>query len=235
MRLPNNTQRHAIYGQTGSGKTVAGLWALEKRDFLRRPWVLLDFKRDKTIRRIPRLEEIDVRHRPPSKKQPGLYVIRPRPDEQPEVDALLWKLWEQENIGLFVDESYMIPRLSKPWTAVLTQGRSKNIPLIGLSQRPSWLSPFFMSEADFHQVLHVQKPEDVKALREWLPGLQQTKRDFHSQYYDVASGDMTYLKPVPDEEEILDRFDLKMPHRVKLFTGLFVNAPNSRGKKYRAA
>ena len=44
-----------IYGKTGSGKTVVGLWALEKRSFLRKPWVIIDYKRDKIIRQIPRL------------------------------------------------------------------------------------------------------------------------------------------------------------------------------------
>ena len=228
MRLPNDTQRVAIYGQTGSGKTVAGLWHLEKRSWLRRPWIIFDTKRDPTIARIPRLEEIDVNKPPP--KKAGLYVTRPRPDQEAEVTQLMWRIWHNEKTGLFIDEGYMIGRFNKAFNAILTQGRSKQVPVIGLSQRPSWLSPFFMSEMDFHQVLHVQNPADVQRLQEWIPGLRPTQRNYHSQYYDVASGDLTYLKPVPPEAELLDRFDKKMPKRVRVFSNLTVNAPSSRGR-----
>ena len=85
-----------------------------------------------------------------------------------------------------------------------------------------------MSEADFHQVLHVQNPADVQRLQQWVPGLMPTRRDYHSQYFDVARGELAYLKPVPDEETILQRFDDKMPRRVKLFTGLASNAGSKR-------
>lgn len=231
FRLPNDTQRHAIYGQTGSGKTVAGLWALEKRSFVSKPWYIFDFKADPTIKRIPRLEEIDIRSPPP--KQPGLYVTRPFPGEDAEVTHFLWQVWDKGKRGLFVDEGYMFGRFNKAWNAILTQGRSKRIPVIALSQRPSWLSPFLMSESDFHQVMHVQKPEDVKLLSSWIPGLQPTRRDFHSQYYDVAKGELTRLQPVPDEEEILDRFDVKMPRKIKLFSELLINAGDSRGARVR--
>lgn len=229
MRLPNDTQRHAIYGQTGSGKTVAGLWALERRAFLKRPWVIVDTKRDPTIKRIPRLEEIGLKNPPP--KQAGLYVVRPTPGEDDLLEGFMWSVWHREKTGLFFDEGAAIARFSKAFKALLTQGRSKRIPIIGLSQRPSWLSPWFMSEMDFHQVLHVQNPADVARLEEWIPGLQPTRRDYHSQYYDVADNDLTYLRPVPNEDEILNRFDRKMPRRVKLFSNLAVNTRASKLRK----
>lgn len=230
MRLANDTQRHAIYGQAGSGKTVAGLWALERRSFDKRPWFILDYKGDPTIKRIPRLERVDPLHAPT--KHPGLYVMRPFPGDN--IDAWLWQVWDRGKTGLFVDEGYMLGRFNKPFNAILTQGRSKRIPVIALSQRPSWLSPFLMSEADFHQVMHVQNPDDFKKLQQWIPGVQPTRRNFHSQYYDVATGELEYLKPVPDEEEILDRFDRKVPRRIHHFRGLLVNAGQSRGTKRRA-
>lgn len=233
MRLPNDSQRLNIYGQTGSGKTVAGLWHLEKRNFLRLPWMMFDFKRDPTIARIPRLEEIDVNSSPP--KQPGVYVVRPLPGvEDDQVTNMLWKIWDRGKTGVFADEAYMFGRLNKAYNSILTQGRAKRIPVIACSQRPSWLSPFQMSEAEFHQVMHIQKPEDVKTLKSWIPGLQPTKRDFHSQYFDVVRGQLDYLLPVPDEEEILDRFGSKMPHRVHHVTGLMRNAKRSQPIRKRA-
>lgn len=221
MRLPDDSQRQNIYGQTGSGKTVVGVWSLEKRSWLRRPWTIFDFKGDTLIARIPRLEEIDIRKSPP--KHPGLYVVRPLPDWDNEaVETYLWKVWDRGKHGLYIDEAYMMGRFNKAYDAVLTQGRSKRVPVIACSQRPSWLSRFQMSEADFHQVMHVQNPADVKRLQEWVPGMRPTQRNYHSQYYDVAKGSLEYLKPVPDEDEILNRYDMKMPGRTsrRLFTGL---------------
>lgn len=226
MRFPNDTQRHMIYGMTGSGKTVAGLWALEKRNFQARPWVILDFKRDGTIARIPRLEEIDIRSKIP--KQPGLYVTRPLPNSDDDVDQFLWRIWEKMKTGLFIDEGYMINRFSKAYSAILTQGRSLRIPVIGLSQRPSWLNAFHMSEADFHQVFYMQNPADVKKVMEWVPYSGQMEKNFHSYYFDVSKAKLEYLGPVPDEDEILNRFDLKMPRRLHLFKGITVNAQRAR-------
>jgi hypothetical protein len=226
MRLPNDTQRHSIYGKTGSGKTVAGLWALERRRFDRKPWVILDFKRDKTIGRIPRLDEIDITDSIPRK--PGIYVTRPLPNSDDDVESFLWKVWERGNTGLFLDEGYMVSRFSKAWAAILTQGRSMGVPVITLSQRPSWLSPFLMSETDFHQVFFLQNPADVAKMQEWVPYDGIMRQDYHSYYYDVAKGALDYLAPVPSEDEIIDRFDAKMPLRIRLFHGLGTNAKRAK-------
>lgn len=231
IRLPTNGDRLLIYGQTGSGKTVDLLWHLEQRDWTVRPWYLFDFKGDPTIAKIPRLEEIDVRAAPP--KQPGLYAVRPLPDQGEEVDAFLWSVWEAERRGLAVDEAYMIQRFSKAMDAIWTQGRAKRIPVIAGAQRPAWLSRFAMSETTFHQVKHVQNPADFARLAEWIPGLRPTVRDYSSQYYDVARSKLTYLDPVPGEDVILQRFDDKMPKPInrRLFADWLTNAPASRGAR----
>jgi hypothetical protein len=213
MRLPDDTHVHAIYGQRGSGKTVGGLWALEKRSWLVNPWIIIDYKGDPTIGRIPRLEWIDVEANPP--KRAGLYAVKPLPTtaDKEKLETFLWKIWENEDTGLFVDEAHMLGMYNEPYNAILTQGRSKRCPVISLSQRPRKVSPYLLSEADFHQVFHIQRPQDWKAIQEVFPDLRDTRRDFHSQYYDTARGEVTYLRPVPKEDVILDRFDKKMPRR----------------------
>jgi hypothetical protein len=226
MRTANDAQRLAIYGKTGSGKTIAGLWWLAQRSFDKIPWIILDFKRDTSIAKIPRLDEIEIDSSIP--KRAGLYVVRPLPDSHDEVDAFLWKVWERGKVGLMIDEGYMINRFSKPFNAILTQGRSLKIPVIALSQRPSWLSPFLMSEADFHQVFFVQNPADINKLMEWVPYNGVLKPNYFSYYYDVAKSHLAYLAPVPNEDEILNRFDLKMPRRFHLFKGITVNADRKR-------
>jgi hypothetical protein len=225
MNFPRDNQRHTIYGKTGSGKTVAGLWALEKRSWDKIPWIILDIKRDQTIAQIPRLEEIDIERAPP--KQRGLYVTRPVPQSDDHIDRFLWDVWKRGNIGLMVDEGYMINRFSKPWQAVLTQGRSLRIPVITLTQRPSWVSPFLMSETDYHQAFFLQAPADVDKLAEWNVPVPP-HQDYSSWYYDVPKNLWTRLAPVPDEQEILDRFDRKMPRRIRMLHGLASNVPRRR-------
>lgn len=234
MRLPNDSQRHAIYGQTGSGKTVGGLYWLSRRDFDKKPWLIIDYKGDPGIAKIPRLEQIGVKDSVP--KHPGLYVVRPLPShDEPLITDMLWKLWDRGKTGLFVDEAYRIPSRDPAFNAVLTQGRSKRIPVIALAQRPSWLSPFFMSEADFHQVYHLQNPADIKRIKEWVPEFSGSRRDYHSQFYDVANGSLTYLAPVPPEPEIMDRFDLRMPRRIRHLEGFARNVRHSGDQRHKRA
>ena len=234
MRLPNDSQRHAIYGQTGSGKTVGGLYWLSRRDFDKKPWLIINAKADPNIAKIPRLEQIGIRDAPP--KQPGLYEVRPLPaHDEPYLTEMMWKIWDRGKFGLFVDEAYRIPRLDPAFNAILTQGRSKRIPVIMLAQRPAYVPPFFMSEADFHQVYHLTNPADIKRIKEWVPPIGPTRRDFHSQFYDVANGTLTYLAPVPPEAEIMDRFDLRMPRRIRHLEGFARNVRHSGDQRHKRA
>ncbi len=225
-RLPNNTQRIGIYGKTGSGKTLAGCWHLSNKDFTRERWEILDFKLDKTIGRIPRLEELDIDA--PVGKQKGLYVRRPAPGSDDAVEDYLIRLYQRGNTGLMIDEGYEINRLSKALRRLLTQGRSLKIPMITLSQRPSWISPFLMSESDFHQVFFMTNPADNERIQEWIPGIGPLNQDYYSYYYDVAKDGLYYFKPVPNENNILDKFDSKVPRRIHLFRGITSNERRKR-------
>ena len=226
MRLPNDGHRLAIYGKTGTGKTLAGLWHLQQRNFVTKRWEVLDFKGDTSIAKIPRLEELGIYEG--VGKHPGLYVRRPLPGQEDAVEQYLWKLWERRNTGLFIDEGYAIDRNSNALKALLTQGRSLRIPMISCTQRPAWVSPFLMSEADFHQVFYLNNPRDVEKIQEWIPGTGPLRQDYHSYYYDATKDRLDYLRPVPPETEIIDRFHSKMPVRFHLFKGITSNAVKKR-------
>ena len=160
IRLPDDSHRITIVGRTGSGKTVAGLWHLSKRDFLSMPWVIIDYKTDKNINSIKGAKNLSLKDTP---KKPGIYIVHPLPGQDEEITEFLWKIWARENIGLYVDEGYMIG--SNPaFEALLTQGRSKNIPMIVLSQRPAWISRFVFSESDFFQEFHLNDKRDRKTM-----------------------------------------------------------------------
>lgn len=215
MRLPNDTERHAILGMTGSGKTLFGLYSLQKRSYHRMPWIIVDYKGDPSIAQIPHVNQIDVRDKPPRTR--GLYVVRPLPHENDEIEELLWNVWKRGKTGLFFDEAYMIGRYSKALRAILTQGRAKKIPVITLSQQPVWISPFVLSEADFISAFYLHKPADVKTVRDFIPGaVANMLPRFHSYYYDVKANRRDFLAPCPDEAEILERFDHK-PGRIRYF------------------
>lgn len=217
MRLPNDTERHVIVGTTGSGKTVFGAWMLSQRSFDRMPWLIVDFKREPLFERIPRLEEIDIGARPP--RHAGLYVVRPSVNdvEDGKVTGLLFRLWERERIGVLVDEGYMIPRLDKGLRTLLTQGRSKHIPMINLSQKPSWISPFLLSESEFKSVFYLEHPYDIEKVAEHMRLPRSANPlllpEHHSYWYQRDGREFRYLAPCPAEAEILDTFDRRRVRR----------------------
>lgn len=210
MRLPDNTQRLVIVGRTGTGKTQGAVWHLSHMPWSTMPWIIFDWKRDKLIARLP-TKEIPLGFVP---EEPGLYVVHPLPDQQEDVDAYLWALWARENVGLYVDEGYMLDK-SKAFRAIQTQGRSKHIPTIVLSQRPNNLDRFIFSEADFYQIYALNDLNDRKRVAEWMPledergyafNSKYKLPKYHSWYYDVSNNELVILNPVPKAEDIIARF-----------------------------
>lgn len=202
--LPSNTQRIAIVGRTGSGKTQAAVWHLSMRDFTERPWIIFNFKGDDLIDSIPLTRELKLTNKAPT--NPGLYIVRPMPHEKEDLDDFLWSVWSNENTGLYFDEGYMIGN-SKPFQAILTQGRSKEIPCIVLTQRPVLVSRFVWSESDFFQVFSLTNAQDQDTIRDWMPFPDDGKIPrFHSLYHSVSSSQTVMLRPVPERDELLTAF-----------------------------
>lgn len=212
MRLPNDTQRLAIVGRTGSGKTQAASWHLSRRALNEIPWIVYDFKGDHLLSEIPYAQEIDTKFTP---KKSGLYIVRPLPDDTEAVASQMWALWQKERAGIYVDEGYMVGD-SPAFRAVLTQGRSKHLPMIVLSQRPAWITRFLFSEADFYQVFHLNDKRDQKTIEAFVPiKMEQRLPEYHSYYYDVSNDRVNVLTPVPSREDILKTFEEKLSIRRK--------------------
>lgn len=203
IRLPDDSQRLVIVGKTGTGKTQCAIWHLARRSWDTMPWIIIDYKRDSLIAKLP-AKEISLARAPSA---PGLYVVRPMPtQDDAALEAFLWQVWHNENTGLFVDEGFMIPQHSDAFQAILTQGRSKHIPTITLSQRPVWLSRFVFSEADFFQCFWLNDRDDRKSLERFLPFTIERLPNFHSSYYDVSLDKATEWKPVPRANAIVEMF-----------------------------
>lgn len=228
IRLPQSDDRISILGSTGSGKTQAAVFQLYRQNIDEMPWIVLDAKREKLINGIKKAKRITYKDKLPD--APGIYILEVLPNEEEELNDFFWKVWAHENIGIFVDEGYMVGPDNKGFNACLTQGRSKNIPMIILSQRPVWLSRFVFSESTFFQVLPLTDADDRRVVNRFVPidkfllerdGIKSTKgslRDYplqkyHSFYYDVGEKCMVELEPVPSGSWLLDAIDKKLPNK----------------------
>jgi len=209
FRLPDDTQHIAIIGRNGTGKTMAGLWHLSKRSFHLRPELIVDFKGDDHIAGINAVE-IPVGTVP---TEPGIYVIHPSVGDMARDETAmpfyetLAGCYAKRDIGIWFDEGFVLSKNKKVesmFENLLTQGRSKHIPLIVLVQRPVWVSRFVFSEASFFQLFHLQDNRDATTAQEVIPETAFVRLpDFHSSYYDVGRDQVTFLSPVPSEAEIL--------------------------------
>ena len=144
-------------------------------------------------------------------RSPGIYVVHPNPGQEIEVEHFLWKIWECENTGIYIDEGVMIGNHNDAYRACLTQGRSKHIPMIILCQRPVWIDPFTFSESDFYQVFELGWRKDIQKMQEFIPhDLEAQLPPRYSYYYDRKSRTFVVLSAMPDRDAILDTFDLKL-------------------------
>lgn len=206
FQLPKIDERLSVIGRTGSGKTQGAAWVLSEQPYHKMPYVIIDYKGDKLLNKISGLEEIGVDDKLP--KHPGLYIVHPPVGDQEVIEPFLQKIWERENIGTFFDEGYMIHPRSPMFNAILTQGRSKHIPAIVLTQRPVFCSRFVFSEADHYMIFHLNTKGDIKHVEGFVPGdLSVQPQRFHSRWYNVKTNELFKLLPVPKAEAILQRFE----------------------------
>ncbi len=198
-----------IVGATGSGKTHAALWHLSNQNFDTKPWIVYDYKNDELINAVEGARHISFDT--PLPDAPGLYVIHPLPDQNAEVEDHMFRVWGKENTGVYVDEGFMIGNNNRGFRALLTQGRSKHVPMIILSQRPVWLDRFVFSEASFFQVFRLQHRGDRRLVNEFIPvSIERRLPEFYSFYYDVSANKLSIVSPMPDADTILDTFEIKL-------------------------
>jgi len=219
FRFPSSSERVSIVGRTGSGKTQAGAWLLSHANYNARPWIVIDFKGDELLNGIEGAKHVDTSDKMP--KHAGIYILHAHPDDEDGINKTLMRMWERENIGLFVDEAYMIPKNSPGFMGILTQWRSKKIPSIILSQRPAWISKFVFTEADHFCVFHLNHIGDRKKVGEFLPPEQAISRnapEFHSHWYDVKRNALFLMRPVEKRDTILERFNSRLKPRRTFFS-----------------
>lgn len=227
IKLPSGQQRILVIGKTGTGKTCAAVWHLSHQDFTKKSWIVLNHKGDDLIDSIEGAHHVDLDFRPNPKKK-GLFIYHPLPElDDDAVTALLWDIHAMGNVGVYIDEGYMLHPRNPALQALLTQGRSKKIPMIILSQRPSWISRFCISEADFFQVFYLADKRDRQTINGFIPvdlenlmaapvNSEPLLKKFHSLYYDVSKNHAIIMQPVPTDDIVLSRFNLEPERNVKV-------------------
>lgn len=218
ISLPRYDKRTTIIGSTGSGKTQLAVWLLSSRDFNVRPWIIFDFKGDSLIEEIERLGGKEISIYGPVPTKPGIYIVRPIPQKDDKaVENFLWGIWQQTNVGVYVDEGYMLGNRNPALNACLTQGRSKHIEMMILSQRPVWMSKFVFSEANYFAVMNLTLEDDRKYVSGYVNGQKiNLLKPYHSLWYCADDQTGSILKPVPDRDALLMRFDARLSKRRKV-------------------
>lgn len=209
-RLPGIYDRVAEIGQTGSGKTVFSMWQLSRKDFKELPWIIVDFKREDFAEVKARKIGYEV------PKHGGLYIVQPRIDEKKQLIDFLWKVWDEGNVGVYIDEAYMIDFMgaNDPYIAILTQGRSKIIPMFNLVQRPVYVSRFIFSEAQFIQLFTLADKRDYETIESFMPDAARLPLpEFHSWYYDHKKKLLTHFMPSPSKEKVISAINAKLHTR----------------------
>jgi len=196
-------------GRTGSGKTVLALFLLSEANFQSKPYYIVDYKGDDHIAQLDRANEIGLTDLP---RKPGIYIVRPLPHQEEDVEKWLWRVYEAGNSGLYFDEAYMVPD-NGAFPAILTQGRSKGINSLIITQRPAWISRFVFSEANQYAIFHLNDRDDRKKVWRFLPDdkiMRKRLPDYHSLWYDVDRNHLVPLRPVPPADVVLDRIQARL-------------------------
>jgi hypothetical protein len=211
FRFPGGDSRTTVLGATGSGKSTCGAFMLAHQRFDRRPWVIVDFKREIIFDRVgfPPITELTLDARPP--KKGGLYLVSPRPGQDDQLEAFLWRIWERENCGLYVDEAALMPG-GDAFPAILQQGRSKRIPVIACSQRPVNVARGLFSEASFICLYRMLDKRDYQTVEGFTPAdMAEPLPPFHWHWYDVAKHRHLLMAPVPHPEAVATMLNERAP------------------------
>lgn len=224
VRTPNDTNRTIVLGRTGTGKSQFAINLLSEQNWNEIPWVIIDFKGEDLLEDILNenpnsIRIITPKSNPP--KSPGLYYMKCNPiDDDELIEVFMRKMHKQGNIGLYVDEGYMMPKFGNTpgFTLLQTQGRSLHIPMICLYQRPVWMSRFAIAQSDFRAIFKQDDNRDEKVIKEFvksvtLPNGQklgptelEQLPDYYCLWYDVGRGKTAILQPAPDRNIILQKF-----------------------------
>jgi DNA helicase HerA-like ATPase len=202
FRLPGAADRTVVIGATGSGKTTFAAWLLSRQRLDRRPWVILDYKREELWDRVGRATIRPLRiNQMPGKV--GLYRIEIDPGQDDPIEDWLWRIRRRGNVGLFCDEAANLPTRGA-FKAILRQGRSLRLPVISCTQRPVDVDREIFSESGFKSVFRLEDERDYLIIRGMTrrSAIDKPLPEFWSYWYDAAKSRLLILRPAPDPDSV---------------------------------
>jgi len=149
------------------------MWLMSARDFNAQPGLIVNTKGDSLIEEISEIKGVHTIGINDTPGEKGLFIVNPLPSEGDALNQLFRRCWEKENVTIFVDEGYGIQN-DEWFNACLTQGRSKHVNMIVLSQRPAWISKYVFSECNFVMLFNLQIKDDRKKVAEFVPWTEIT-------------------------------------------------------------
>lgn len=206
--FPSPSEHTTILGRNGSGKTQGGLWLWSHSDFDERPHIFVNIKEEEMFERCG-AKTVSLHDDPPH--LPGVYQIRPKPViDDDALESYLWKIHSGTRKALFFDEGATVARFPSV-DAILMQGRSKQISITMVSQRPVMISRWAFSEASHIIAYHLHDRRDQKTTREFFNNYKEAPLpDYHAQWYEVKKNKNHILHPVPDTDSIIARFQERL-------------------------
>jgi hypothetical protein len=198
--IPSDSERMFICGRTGSGKTTEALYQLAQRSIDTMVWVIISFKPDPLLRGVPVTAPLSLGD--PVPELPGLYIAEGTIEDAAPggpLDRFLREALERGNVGIVLDEVYVVGQRCVPLHLLLMQGRSSNNPLVMISQRPAWVDPWAKSESEYFVVFQQQLPDDVDNLNRFCPSfdfeaLARAGRH-HSYFYNARDRQIEMQAP----------------------------------------
>lgn len=224
--IPGRKERTLIVGDTGGGKTQFAAWLMSEQNFRREPWVIIDYKGDELLNSLERTREIGFKEVP---KKPGLYILHPLPTDDEFIEPWLWDVWHQGGVGLYADEGALIPGAAtkeSAWSTIAITGRSRKIPTITLSQRPTGISRYTVSQSSHVIMFPLNDDRDIDTLTSivprdfpgWLPAEFSASGglpEYHSRWYRVSDRKRFVLRPVPPADELRAKIDSRLEPKLR--------------------
>ena len=194
----NVGDRVAIFGRTGSGKTFfAKNWLLPHYD----RYVFWDVKHENLD-----MEHDIVVHNPKELKSAienhNKILYQPTSPTDKDFDSICQIIFESKDNALYVDEAAMISTPTKIlyWHKILvTQGRSYNVGIIDVSQRPRDLHNTLISESEHLFVFALSLETDVLKLRQQMGTAADEiyyLPEYHFLYHNVKFNKSFIFKPI---------------------------------------
>lgn len=195
------SERFFVAGQNGSGKSVlasavANAW----------PRVLVYDPKDDPEAELPNMA-ICYGVRAALRALPGRVLYRPTAAEMRSVgvyfDELVEVVYQRGAHGIVIHELGDLGATDRelgPYLSAATrQGRSRRIPIVGVTQRPVWVARLFKTEAVHFAAFHLVDVDDRRDMARLMgPGVldHPVARDF-SFWYRAPDLRLRHIAPLP--------------------------------------